>query len=358
MAYVTASRSQRTISKTPVKKPLPVFRNEESGCEWTNRVRCYRLKQPSMRSAPGTQNIRSSPGSVIAISLRRASRSMICAVVLLAGTVTAVVGQQDPGSSPSPGAPTQAQLPDAPSATRESRSFGESLATIGKTIGQDELHILKAPFQKKALVWDAVVLGATGVLIANDESVAYQVPVSWHQTSTDISNACTYGTAAAAGGIYLTGLFTHNEHAERTGVLAAEASVDSFLLYGSMKLIFARQRPYTYPGEGKFFAGNFSSGSFPSGHAALSWTIASVVAHEYPKLPVQLLMYGLATTVATTRVTGGQHFPSDVFVGSTLGYLVGTYVANKDKHAHSQPSHSGNRVKRLPNAILDHVTFQ
>ncbi len=231
------------------------------------------------------------------------------------------------------------------------------MGTAVKTIGLDEWNILKAPFQKKALIWDGLVLGATGVLIANDESVAQQVPVSWHQTGVDISNACTYGTAAAAGGIYLTGLFTHDEHAQRTGVLSAEAAIDSFLLYGSMKLIFNRQRPYQSV-DGKFFYGNFSSGSFPSGHAAFTWTLAAVIAHEYPKLPVQLLMYGLATTVATTRVTGGQHFPSDVFVGSTLGYLVGTYVANKDKHAHDHPKHSENRVKRLPNAILEHVAIQ
>jgi hypothetical protein len=280
-------------------------------------------------------------------------------LILLSGMAVTVPAQNIPGDSQRSAVADQA-LPDAPSTSREaeSKSFTGGVGTAVKTIGQDEWHILKAPFQKKALIWDAVVLGATGVLIANDESVAQQVPVSWHQTGINISDACTYGTAAAAGGIYLTGLFTHDEHAQRTGVMAAEASIDSFLLYGSMKLIFARQRPYTSPGEGEFFAGNFSSGSFPSGHAALSWTIAAVVAHEYPKLPVQILMYGLATAVATTRVTGGQHFPSDVFVGSTLGYLVGTYVANKDKRAHGQPPHSGNQVKRLPNAILDHVAFQ
>jgi membrane-associated phospholipid phosphatase len=279
-------------------------------------------------------------------------------LVLLTGIIPFAVAQEAPATPAPATTQTQPQLPDAPSATKQSRSFGETLAVIGKTIGHDEVHILKAPFQKKALIWDAVVLGATGVLIANDESVAYQVPVSWYQTSTNVSNACTYGTAAAAGGIYLTGLIKHDEHAERTGVLAAEAAIDSTILYGSMKFIFNRQRPYTYPGEGKFFAGNFSSGSFPSGHATFTWTVASVIAHEYPKLPVQLLMYGLATTVATTRVTGGDHFPSDVFVGSTLGYLVGTYVANKDKHAQDKPSHSHNRVERLPNAILEHVAFQ
>ena len=287
-------------------------------------------------------------------------RSGICAALLLIGTDSVTSAQQGPATETPVTAQTQTQVPDAPSATKQaqSHSFGHDMATIATTIGQDEWHILKTPFRKKALIWDALVLGSTGVLIANDESVAYQVPASWHQTGINVSDACTYGTAAAAGGIYLTGLFTHDEHAQRTGVLAAEASIDSFLLYGSMKLIFARQRPYMGTGEGKFFAGNYSSGSFPSGHAAFTWTIASVIAHEYPKLPVQLLMYGVATTVAATRVTGGQHFPSDVFVGSTLGYLIGTYVANKDKHAHDPPSHSGNRVTRLPNAILGHVTFQ
>jgi membrane-associated phospholipid phosphatase len=300
---------------------------------------------------------------------RGATRTVAFSLILL----SSAVGQQVPTAQALPQSPTAPQIPDAPSAAKQaqSRSFGHGVSTVVKTIGQDQWNLLKAPFQtdslgfangtpfrNKTLFWDTVVLSATGVLIANDESVAQQVPVSWHQTGVNISDACTYGTAAAAGGIYLTGLFTDDEHAKRTGVLAARATINSALLYGAMKLIFARQRPYTYPGDGKFFAGNFSSGSFPSGHAAFTWTIASVVAHEYPKWPVQLLMYGVATTVATTRVTGGQHFPSDVFVGSTLGYLVGTYVANKDKRAHSQTSHSGNRVKRLPNAILEHVAVQ
>ena len=288
------------------------------------------------------------------------------------GIAASAVGQQAPTAQTPSSPPTSQQIPDAPSATKQPQpsSFGHGVATVVKTIGQDEWNIIKAPFQtdnfgfsngtpfqNRTLMWDGLVVGSTGVLIANDESVAQQVPVSWHQTGVNISDACTYGTAAAAGGIYLTGLFTHDEHAKRTGVLAAEASVDSFLLYGSMKLIFARQRPYTSV-DGKFFAGNFSSGSFPSGHAALAWTLASVVAHEYPSLPVQLAMYGLATAVATARVTGGQHFPSDVFVGSTLGYLVGRYVANKDKHPQDQPPHSHNRVQRVPNAILEHLTFQ
>jgi hypothetical protein len=56
-----------------------------------------------------------------------------------------------------------------------------------------------------------------------------------------------------------------------------------------------------------------------------------VIAHEYPTPLVQIGAYGLATAVAATRVTAGQHFPSDVLVGSTFGYLIGRKMYN-DHH--------------------------
>lgn len=253
----------------------------------------------------------------------------------------------------------QATLPDAPSAAKESQSssFGKSLGTAVKTIGEDELHIVKSPFSVSALKWDALAVGATGVLIANDESVAHQVSPSWHNTSINISNAGVYGLGAAAGGIFITGLVTHNQHATDTGIRSAEASVDSVILYAALKAVLARQRPYTGAREGKFFSGNWTSGSFPSGHATFAWTLASVMAHEYPNWPMRLLMYGAATAVSTTRVTGGVHFPADVFSGSVIGYGVGTYVAHKDRQKALSP-HSQNEIKRAENAILEHVAIQ
>jgi len=285
-------------------------------------------------------------------------------VVLVAILVASAAAQAAPASGQN--------LPDAPSAAqqRQRRSFGTTIGSAAKTIGHDEWHLITAPLNldgvslrsstpiyKTPMFWNATVLTATGVLIANDESVASQVPTAWHQTSTNLSDGLTYGTAATAGGIYLAGLVTHDDHAQRTGVLSAEAAIDTFLLTEGAKLIFNRERPYTSY-DGKFFAGNFSSGSFPSGHAAFTWTLASVIAHEYPQWPVQVAMYGIATAVATTRVTGGQHFPSDVFFGSTLGFLVGRYVANKDKHDQDGAPHPHNKVTRLPSAMLAHVSFQ
>ncbi len=258
------------------------------------------------------------------------------AVGLLSSTRSMAQSQAQPvdpaETVPAEGAAPSSSWPDAPSTTQatQSHGFGGSAATVAKTIGEDELHFLKYPFQKSAIKWDILFLGATGVLIANDESVLHQVPQSWHNNSITVSNATLGATAATAGGIYLTGLITHNDHAEETGVRTAEATIDSVILYGAAKAIFARQRPFTGEGEGKFFSGNWTNGSFPSGHAMFTWTIASTVAHEYHSPWVKILMYGLATTVSTARVTAREHFPSDVFVGSVLGYGIGAYVAHKD----------------------------
>ena len=244
-----------------------------------------------------------------------------------------------------------------PQKINQSSSFGTSLGTAVKTIGEDELHIIKSPFSVGALKWDALVVGATGVLIANDESVLHQVSPSWHNTSINISRCGGVRTGRDRWGILVTGLITHNDHAIDTGIRSAEASVDSVILYAALKAVLARQRPYTGPGEGKFFSGNWTSGSFPSGHATLAWTLASVMAHEYPNWPMRLLMYGAATAVSTTRVTGGVHFPADVFSGSVIGFGVGTYVAHKDRQKLMVPR-SQNRLGRVENAIFEHVAIQ
>ena len=47
-----------------------------------------------------------------------------------------------------------------------------------------------------------------------------------------------------------------------------------------------------------------------------------MIAHEYPGTLPKLVAYGLASTVSFSRIRARQHFPSDVLVGSILGYLV------------------------------------
>jgi membrane-associated phospholipid phosphatase len=291
--------------------------------------------------------------------LRTGSAGFLLMAFLVA-FVPAVQAVGPPADAASAAITAPLPLPDAPSAVQvpAQGAFG-GLGTVAKTIGSDQLHLLKYPFQKKAIKWDVLFLGATAVLIANDESVLHQVPQSWHNTSVTLSNASLGADAGIAGGIFVTGLITHNDHATQTGMRSAEAAVDSVILLEAAKLVFTRQRPNTGEGEGKFFSGNWSSGSFPSGHSMFTWTIASTVAHEYHSPWVKVLVYGLAATVSTSRVTAREHFPSDVFVGSVIGYGVGAYVAGKDKYSKvNGHTYSEGRASRWEHAVLQHVTLQ
>ena len=67
----------------------------------------------------------------------------------------------------------------------------------------------------------------------------------------------------------------------------------------------------------------------PSGHSITAWSFAHVVANRYPSWHTKLLVYGMAATVSVSRVLAREHFPSDVLVGSTMGYLIGGYVVHK-----------------------------
>jgi Capsule assembly protein Wzi/PAP2 superfamily len=118
----------------------------------------------------------------------------------------------------------------------------------------------------------------------------------------------------------------HNEHWTETGFLAGEAALNSLVLVEGMKYSFGRQRPDEGSGNGQFLQGGVS---FPSEHAAAAWSVAGVVAHEYPGTFTKILAYGLASLVDISRVKAQKHFPSDVVVGTMLGNLVAQNIYSR-----------------------------
>src|SRR6266545_8164926 len=151
-------------------------------------------------------------------------------------------------------------------------------------------------------------VGFTGLLVGSDSWISKQVPDKPDQLkrSQNVSNYVVYSLIGAGGGAYLLGKFRRDDHMSETGLLSGEAALNSTGISYLLKGITQRLRPLQDNGNGTFFRGG---SSFPSEHAAVAWSIASVVAHEYPGPLTKLLAYGLASGITISRVTAKQHFP-------------------------------------------------
>lgn len=154
------------------------------------------------------------------------------------------------------------------------------------------------------------------------------------QHSTTFSNYGLGAMAGLAGGFYLFGHLTHDDHRRETGFLAGEAALNSLGVVYALKYSLGRDRPLQDDYRGSFWT---SGDSFPSEHSAAVWSIATVVAHEYPGTLTQILAYGMASAVSVSRISAKQHFPSDVLIGGAIGWASGEIVYR----AHHDPELGG-----------------
>jgi membrane-associated phospholipid phosphatase len=173
--------------------------------------------------------------------------------------------------------------------------------------------------------WLVPLAFGTGVALHYDAQAQHELGIDKTRidTSNTISAVGLYGSIAGAGGLYLLGSATQNDHLAEMGRLGEEAIVNSLLVVEAMKLVTNRERPDEWNGQGGFWPHGTRSyeldGSFPSGHAAASWALARVIASEYPTKPVQIAAYAFALAVSASRETARRHFPSDMLVGGPLG---------------------------------------
>ncbi|HET9182891.1 MAG TPA: phosphatase PAP2 family protein [Candidatus Angelobacter sp.] len=147
------------------------------------------------------------------------------------------------------------------------------------------------------------------------------------------STITTAEVAAVPVTFLVAGYIRHDQHEIGTAILAGEAYANSAIVDLAMKAVTRRKRPSDVPQGGKFddtfFSGGkspFKGSSFPSGHAAGVFSVATVVATRYRRHRwAPILAYGFAAVISFSRVTTSSHFPSDVFLGAALGYTITRY---------------------------------
>jgi hypothetical protein len=196
-----------------------------------------------------------------------------------------------------------------------------------RNIASDQEAIWMSPKNLRFVDLDWLLpLGvATGGMLATDTEYSRHLSNSPSRlnSSENISNYGIGSLVGIEGGFYLWGRMTHDDHEQETSILGGEAALDSLAMTYVLKSVFRRQRPLQNDYQGSFWAGG---NSFPSEHAAAAWSIASIIAHEYPGPLTSLFTYGMASLISASRIDAKQHFPSDVVIGSTIGWLVGQHV--------------------------------
>jgi hypothetical protein len=256
-------------------------------------------------------------------------------------TVYTAAAAQSPSN---PGA-----LPDVP----QPRSTDSARLNLDK---QDDVTLRKTPInivKDQEAIWTTPAhirgrdLGlliplalATTVVITTDHQVMSSSRLDDTQLNSHAdtaSNGLLGGFVLAPVLIYGLGYIHRDNHATETGILAGEAMVDSLVVDEVLKASSMRERPTLDGAKGKFFQTSVGlDSSFPSTHSIVAWSSAAVIASEYTGPLAQITAYGLATGVSLTRVLGRQHFPSDVLVGSAVGWLVGRYVFHKHHKGNSK----------------------
>ena len=162
---------------------------------------------------------------------------------------------------------------------------------------------------------------------------------SWHTPWLD-ATMWTLSALGAVGGMWLLvaavmAAWTPRIRGAAWQVVLA-LSLSQLVVDGVIKPLVGRARPFvTDPSihvVGAYLPPTFS---FPSGHAALSFSAAVVLAHAMRR--GRAAWYGLAALIAFSRIYIGVHYPIDVAVGTLVGLAVG-YVVTGGRAWYAQGS--------------------
>jgi membrane-associated phospholipid phosphatase len=198
------------------------------------------------------------------------------------------------------------------------------------------LFPIKVGQGKHVLPFSLVTVATAGLIATDPQTMPHFRQADAFQDTTRALGGTTSGAVIAAvpATFYLVGLLRKNHYDQATSLFAGEAVVDDAILMVVLKAITRRERPSDRPVNGPYNDTFFNSragplgkaSSFPSGHAMMSFSVATVFARRYRQHKwVPWVAYGAAALISFSRVTSGAHFPSEIVVGGALGFAIARY---------------------------------
>ena len=139
-------------------------------------------------------------------------------------------------------------------------------------------------------------------------------PVAWLPMQT---GALAYPLVLSAGTYWRT-------RTPQPALSIAAAGFSAWLGAKAVKRMVGRGRPFDFHPDTNLRLGTEKDGSrgFISGHAAVSFAVASVASDRMGPIP-GIASYGAATAASLSRLYVGAHLPLDVIGGAAFGIVVG-----------------------------------
>jgi hypothetical protein len=168
--------------------------------------------------------------------------------------------------------------------------------------------------------------------------------------------AVLVGLSAA---VYAVGEIDHDDGLRKTALMSLESLVTASFFVWTTKVLVGRARPYAGETSHSFhpFALKSSLWSFPSGHAAAAFSVATTIALRSRSVFVDVIAYSLATLAGLSRIHDDKHWASDVFIGSVLGYFVAKKIVDLNRPGDKKRVSLGFQAARTRQSLTLSIAF-
>jgi membrane-associated phospholipid phosphatase len=126
----------------------------------------------------------------------------------------------------------------------------------------------------------------------------------------------------------LVGQLAGERSVTRVALRAAGAVAIAGGITSAVKLVIGRSRPQG-DGDADLFRPLSGWSSFPSGHTAVAFALATAIADETRDPWTDAALYGAASITALARLNDDRHWTSDVFVGALVGHLSARWLSRR-----------------------------